>query len=50
MGIPRFMPLSTTLALSKFNENSGLAALSLIPIETEEEWELVEQILQDAAE
>jgi hypothetical protein len=37
-------------AAVEFNENSGLAALSLIPIETEEEWNLVEQLLQDAAE
>lgn len=36
-------------AAVKFNENSGLAALSLIPIETEEEWLIVEQILQEAA-
>lgn len=34
----------------EFNEISGLAALSLIPIEAEEEWNLVEQLLQDAAE
>ena len=37
-------------AAVEFNENSGLAALSLIPIEAEEEWNLVEQLLQDAAE
>ena len=37
-------------AAVEFNENSGLAALSLIPIETEEEWLIVEQILQEAAE
>ena len=34
-------------AAVEFNENSGLAAL--IPIETEEEWQIVEQILQEAA-
>lgn len=37
-------------AAVEFNENSGLAALSLIPIETEDEWLIVEQILQEAAE
>ena len=37
-------------AAVEFNENSGLAALCLIPIEAEEEWNLVEQLLQDAAE
>lgn len=37
-------------AAVEFNESSGLVALSLIPIETEEEWNLVEQLLQDAAE
>ena len=36
-------------AAVEFNENRGLAALSLIPIETEEEWQIVEQILQEAA-
>lgn len=37
-------------AAVEFNESSGLAALSLIPIETEDEWLIVEQILQEAAE
>lgn len=37
-------------AAVEFNENSGLAALSLTPIETEDEWLIVEQILQEAAE
>ena len=37
-------------AAVEFNENSGLAALPLIPIETEDEWLIVEQILQEAAE
>lgn len=37
-------------AAVEFNENNGLAALSLIPIETEDEWLIVEQILQEAAE
>ena len=34
----------------EYNEASWMAALSLIPIESEEEWAVVEQLLEEAAE
>lgn len=34
----------------EFNEASGMTALSLVPIQTEKEWELVEKLLQEASE
>ena len=34
----------------EYNEASGMAALSLVPIETEREWQIVEELLQEASE